>query len=203
MGNWNCCNCIEKKETQINQISNIRHTQNNIKKNGIIPIKTIEFSKLKDNKESKYEEKLSFYSLDEDDKNITKRTNKTNSNSNRFNETTHSYTTSKDISFKYINNNENKNCQDKTNEKNNKIEKLENKNKNEDIEEKKNQVINPYYYHTDCKKSKFNIYFNCFDNKKIDGNNNQELSLNYSNCFPLKYNYRKDKYISYFTDENI
>ena len=50
MGNWNCCNCIEKKETQINQISNIRHTQNNIKKNGIIPIKTIEFSKLKDNK---------------------------------------------------------------------------------------------------------------------------------------------------------
>ena len=40
------------------------------------------------------------------------------------------------------------------------------------------------------------------DNKIIDGNNN-ERTLNNSKIYPLKYNYQKDKYISYFSEENI
>ena len=212
MGNLNCCNCIEKKETQLNQLSNHECNKNDNIKNKINPIKTIEFIKLKDNKENKYEEKLSFYSLDEEDKNATKRTNK--SNSNKFNETTQSYTISKDISFKYTKKDENTkyfqeiNYEDKINDLiigDNKDENCEtnNKNKNDDIKDKKYQFINLKYYNTDCKRSNFNIYFNSYDIKKTDENISQGLTLNYSNCLPIKYNYRKDKYISYFTDENI
>ena len=198
MGAVNCCNCIEKKETQLNQISNQRCTKNSNSKNRISAIKTIEFINLKDTKKNKFEDKLSFFSLDEEEKNATKRSNK--SNTNKYNETTQSYTISKDISFKYTKKDENTKyfqeikSEDKINDLN-----IEN-NKDENCETI--NINNPKYYNTDCKRSNFNIYFNSYDINKIDENNSQGFTLNYSNsnCFPIKYNYRKDKYISYFTD---
>ena len=39
------------------------------------------------------------------------------------------------------------------------------------------------------------------NNKIIDGNNNKR-NLNNSKIYALKYNYQKDKYISYFSEEN-
>jgi hypothetical protein len=72
MGNTNCCNCIEKKETQINKLSN-KDSPNEIYKKRNDLIKTIEFSKILKDKDSRYEDKLSFYSLDDDEKNGTKR----------------------------------------------------------------------------------------------------------------------------------
>ena len=104
MGNINCCNCIEKKETQINQLSNNKYCPNEIHKKKIDLIKTIEFSKISKDKDSRYEDKLSFYSLDDEEKNGTKRTNR--SNSNKFNETTQSYSMSKDVSFRYLKKND-------------------------------------------------------------------------------------------------
>ena len=207
MGNCklNCCNCIEKKETQINHLSD-KKPETEIYKKRMNPFKKIEFSNLV--KDNKYE--ISFYSLDDDDKNATKRTNKTNTN--KLNETSQSFIFTKDISFKYSKKNE-INISQELNEKNKKdLDIKDNKdidfdknNKDDDIEidNEKREFNNPIYYKTDCKNSKFNIYFNYMNSKNSEtGNSNQGISLNHSNVFPLRYNYQKDKYISYFTDDN-
>ena len=204
--NLNCCNCIEKKETQINHISN-KKDESEIYKNRINPIKKIEFSNFV--KDNKYD--ASFYSLDDDDKNATKRTNKTNTN--KLNDTTQSISFYKDISFKYskkiennlFNETANKNKNDlNINVKEDKdIFIYENKKIDEFTETNngKREFNNLKYYNTDFKKSKFSIYLNYVNNKNID-NNNQGISINHSNVFPLRYNYQKDKYISYFTEDN-
>ena len=213
MGNLNCCNCIEKKETQINQLPNKNDSRNKIYKKRIDYVQTIEFSKIIKDKDSRYEEKLSFFSSEEDEKNGTKRTNR--SNSNKFNETTQSYSITKDISFKYLKKNDSsryekpspnliyKNKDNFFIIENNKDNNLDKDNIKKDIKIKgrNSSFNNPKYYNTDYKKSKFNIYIKCMDNKIIDGNNS-EKTLNFSNIYPLKYNYQKDKYISYFSEEN-
>ena len=213
MGNTNCCNCIEKKETQINKLSN-KDSPNEIYKKRNDLIKTIEFSKILKDKDSRYEDKLSFYSLDDDEKNGTKRTYR--SNSNKFNETTQSYSISKDVSFKYLKKNDSSRYENTSPDLNNKnkdnyfiIENNNEINLNEDnikkdikINERNCSINSLKYYNTDYKKSKFNIYIKYMDNKIIDGNNN-EGTLRNSNIYPIKYNYQKDKYISYFSEENV
>ena len=216
--NLNCCRCIEKKETQLNQISTNHldtSTKNDECKDKIVPIKIIECSKYvstqKENKDSKYEEKISFYSLDDDDKNETKRSNKTN----KFNETTQSCTNSKDVSFIFSKKNINsrydcstpelnlKSNKNDTNKENNNFDNISEYNNEED--EEINEKIKPFnsygYYSIDFKKSNFNIYY--FDNKNIEDKKTQGINIKHSNIFPYKYNYQKDKYISYFSDDNI
>ena len=204
MGNFNCCNCIEKKETQINQLSNLRKTSNEPIQKRINLIKTIEFSKfIKDNKDIYYEEKSSFISSDEEDKNATKRTNKTN---NKFNENSQSFSFLKDISLKNIKNNGNYqhgNINQDINNKNKYINNINNINDiDEKIEMKENKSIGKDYklYNTDHKKSKFNIYMKSLEDKVREENYNKGMILNHSNNFPLKYNYQKNKYISYFSE---
>ena len=213
MGNLNCCNCIEKKETQINSTSNHKFPTKEKYKKRITLMKTIEFSKLiKENKGNKYDEKLSFYSLEEEEKNGTKRTYK--SNSIKFNETaSQSYSISKDISFKYTKNNENNRYENNfifINNRNNEINKYKDEdiigdNIDEDIKinERNSPINSTKYFNTDGKKSKFNIYINYIDNQNIINSISQGNNLNRSEAFPLKYNYQKDKYISYFSNDNI
>lgn len=205
--NLNCCKCIEKKETKINQIS--LHKQYI---NDIIPINTKDCLKYiiiqKDNKDSKLEEKVSFYSLDDDEKNETKRTNK-------YNETTQSFTNSKDVSYNFSKKNINERYFDRDPEINLKNEEKDvNKkvtnyqiinNSNKDENEKRsniNKKVNNYgCYSINMKKSNYNIYY--FESKNMDDNINQGIDLNHSHIIPNKYNYQKDKYISYFTDDNL
>ena len=205
--NLNCCKCIEKKETKINQIS--LHNQYI---NDIIPINTKDCLKYiiiqKDNKDSKLEEKVSFYSLDDDEKNETKRTYK-------YNETTQSFTNSKDVSYNFSKKNINDRYFDRDPEINLKNEEKDvnkevtnyqigndiNKDENEKISNI-NKKVNNYGYHSiNMKKSNYNIYY--FESKNMDNNINQGIDLNHSHIIPNKYNYQKDKYISYFTDDNL
>ena len=207
--NLNCCRCIEKKETKINQIS---IQDKYIKK--VIPIKAIDRSKYiffqKDNKDSKLEEKVSFYSLDDDEKNETKRSNKTN----KYNETTQSFTNSKDISCNFSKKNINDkfferdpdlNFKNEVKDINNEVtycEKTNNFNSDQNVIMNDNKTMNNYgCYSMNMKKSNYNIYY--FDSKNLDDNNKQGTNLNHSHIIPCKYNYQKDKYISYFTDDNL
>ena len=204
--NLNCCNCIEKKDTQFITISNNHYSSNMIYKKRMIPIKTIEFSKLNSQREN------NTYSLEEDEKYMSKQ-------SNKYNEITQSNTNCKDTTIKCSilrKNLKNENIfKDLSNEykisdnntKRNNEENNEdfNKEKSIDVDEKCSNFISLRYYNTEFKRSILNIYLEHF-NKKKDKNNkngiNESDALNRSNKFPLKYNYQKDKYISIFTDES-
>lgn len=208
MGNYNlnCCNCIEKKDTQFITISNNHYSSNIIYKKRKIPIKTIEFSKLNSQREN------NTYSLEEDDKYMSKR-------SNKCNEITQSNTNYKDTTIKcsiprknYKNenifqdlNNDYKIGDINTKSNNGETKEDFNKEKNIDVDEKCSNFISLRYYNTEFKKSILNIYLEHFNNKKDKNNKNgidDSDGLNRSNKFPLKYNYQKDKYISFFTDES-
>ena len=207
----NCCKCIEKKETQLIPLTNnTLYTSNTIYRNGITPIKTIQFSKIINHN------KNTTFSLEEEDKNTSKRTYK-------YNDITQSNTNTKDISFKYtkINNQNSKyesifqdlNFKTKINDVNlieqNDDKKMKNECQNEEnVNENISSFSGNRYYNTDFKKSKFNIYFKDFDNQKFvdkikeDKSKIDDEGLTQSNIFPIKYNYQKEKYISYFTGDN-
>ena len=208
MGNYNlnCCNCIEKKDTQFITISNNHYSSNMIYKKRMTPIKTIEFSKLNSKREN------NTYSLEEDEKYMSKR-------SNKCNEITQSNTNCKDTTIKCSIlkktlknenifqdlNNEYKFSDINTNRNIGENNDVFNKEKSIDVDEKCSNFISLRYYNTEFKKSILNIYLEHFNNKKDKSNKNRMNNsdgLNRSNKFPLKYNYQKDKYISFFTDES-
>ena len=172
----------------------------------MIPIKTIEFSKLNSQREN------NTYSLEEDEKYMSKQ-------SNKYNEITQSNTNCKDTTIKCSilrKNLKNENIfKDLSNEykisdnntKRNNEENNEdfNKEKSIDVDEKCSNFISLRYYNTEFKRSILNIYLEHFNKKKDKSNKNginESDALNRSNKFPLKYNYQKDKYISFFTDES-
>ena len=208
MGNFNlnCCKCIEKKDTQFITISNNHYSSNIIYKKRMIPIKKIEFSKLNSQRENYT------YSLEEDEKYTSKQ-------SNKCNEITQSNTNCKDTSIKCSilkKNLKNENIfQDlnnkykiddiNTNRNNGENNDIFTKEKSINVDENCSNFISLRYYNTEFKKSILNIYLEHFNNKKDKNSKNgmnDSDGLNRSNKFPLKYNYQKDKYISFFTDES-
>ena len=168
-----------------------------------------------DNIDSKIEEKISLYSLNEDDKNIvTKRSNRA------YETTTQSFNNSKEISFKCTKKSNIENnryggiCQNKTAIVGNNNPKIEenkekdytgdNKEKFETLEEKESPVNNNDYYSIDFNPTNSNIYLNYFNEHKKNGDKNDENKfVNKSNIITFKYSLHKDmeKYISFFTDE--
>ena len=84
-----------------------------------------------------------------------------------------------------------------------------NKEKEVKMKDVKFQNITPRYLHTDFKTDKNIVHSRYFDeigkdkNKlQLNGNNKKRISNN-ENTFPKRYSNLKDKYITYFTDENI
>ena len=220
MGNCNidCCKCIEKKETQFNPISNHSYiSSNTIHINKLKQLNPINLSKILIIQNSKQEDKNRLYPL-EDEKNYSIK---------KYSENTYSDTNYKDISFKYSK----KTTKDRFPSQNNRYvvisdnlkrkEKLNSINKNnslnennkeEDVEinEIKSPLICPRYLLTNFKNSKNNsIYSKYFENIE-DFRKNLELTQkvknpqnNISSYFPIRYNYQRDKYITYFTDDNL
>jgi len=238
MGNCNldCCKCIDKKETQINNLSshsNNKFKNNKYKLNQIRPIEVSQLLVLQNNtKDNINDEKNSIYTL-ENEKNILKE---------KYNNNTHSDTNHRDISLKYSKKGKKERffspnyrydnifniLKSKTKEKekekdknikNNKYKDKENKEnkdnnylcKEEDVEinDSKSPNIVPRFFHTNYKRSKITMYSKYFENineskKELDmTGRNKNTTNKISNIFPIKYNYSKDKYITYFTDENI
>ena len=219
MGNCNldCCKCIDKKETQFNQISSRSLCSNSFHNKRQYQIRPLELANLlviqKDVKSDEY--------TFEDEKNNKEK---------KYNDNTHSDTNYKDISFKYSKksivdkfycpNNRYDNALDslrrinpekKINQKiDKKIRDFKTINREENVEtnETKSPLIPPRYFLTNIKTSKNNIYCKYFENVE-DSKNNQDITdtckikqNNLSSIFPLKYKNKTEKYITYFTDND-
>ena len=212
MGNCNlkCCSCIEKKDTQYNQIASLpsgkSEPNQSLQRRECDFYDFLKFQNNNINKE-KIQSKTSIHNI-EDYKN--------RGNENRYNEKTKE-TNYKELSFKYSKketndrlhspNNRYDNLFDTIKYEKNKIDKYNenNENKEEDIVvyERKSPTIRPRYFRTNFKTMKNNTYNKYFDKiedakKKLDMTENYHNKL--SNLFPIKYN--KDKYITYFTNDN-
>jgi len=219
MGNCNmeCCRYIDKKETQINQISNKPSYAKNYYKNRMNQIKPSHLPKLliqKNNRdeENKTQQNNSIHFI-EDGMNTRRKI---------FNENTKSDFSYREISLKFSK----KTTLDRSYSPNTRYEHLSDtlksdKNKdNEKLNEKNNYrpdedlvIINrrspdimPRYFHN------YNTLKNKTNKKNLEKleefSKDLDLTGNYqsyrlSNMFPIKYNYHKDKYITYFTDDNI
>ena len=219
--NINCCKCIEKKETKF--IHNISLNSNISHETRLKLLRPIDLSKIiinpKSNMDNKKDEKNYIYTIEE------------NSRKERFNDNTNEDYNDKDIFIKYFkkkikdrNLSPNKRYDNfldtlkKENEKennshfiirdNNKL--IDGEDKEEDIEVKdiKSPLILPRYFRTNFKSNK-NSYMKYFE-KIEESKNNLDMTHKYKikpnniiNSFPIKYNYQKDKYITYFTDDNI
>ena len=212
-----CCRSIDKKETQINQISNKPSYAKNYYKNRMNQIKPSHLPKLliqKNNRdeENKTQQNNSIHFI-EDGMNTRRKI---------FNENTKSDFSYREISLKFSK----KTTLDRSYSPNTRYEHLSDtlksdKNKdNEKFNEKNNYrpdedlvIINrrspdimPRYFHN------YNTLKNKTNKKNLEKleefSKDLDLTGNYqsyrlSNMFPIKYNYHKDKYITYFTDDNI
>ena len=212
MGNCNlrCCSCIERKGTYYNQI--ISH-----------PSYKSELNQSLHSRECGFYDLLTFQNMNINNEKIQGKTNthtkedySNKKNSNKYDEKTKE-TNYKEISFKYSKketndrlyspNNRYDNIFDTIKYEKNKIDKYNenNENKEEDIVvyERKSPTIRPRYFRTNFKKMKnnaFNKYFDKIEDakKKLDMTENNHNKI--SNLFPINYN--KDKYITYFTNDN-
>ena len=212
MGNCNlkCCSCIERKDTYYNQISS--H-----------PSQKREFNQSQQNRECDFYDLLTFQNIFINNEKKQVKTNvhtiedyKNKNNWNKYNEKTKE-TNYKEISFKYSKketndryyspNNRYDNIFDTIKYEKNKIDKYNenNENKEEDIVvyERKSPTITPRYFRTNFKTIKNNTYNKYFDKiedakKKLDMTENYHNKI--TNLFPIKYN--KDKYITYFTNDD-
>ena len=203
--NINCCKSIEKKETQFNPISNYSYCSSiNIHLNKLKQLNPINISKIlvqNNNKKDK-----NYFHSSEDEKNSMK----------KYTDNTYSDTNYKDISFKYSK----KTTKDRFQSPNNRYTIISGKSKRKEnfynnireedveIDEIKSPLIFPRYLRTNFKNSKNSIYSKYFENIE-ECRKSLELTLkvknpqnNISNYFPIKYNYQRDKYITYFTDDN-
>ena len=212
-----CCRYIEKKETQINQISSKPSFARNFHMNRINQTRPKQFPKLliqKNNRdeENKIQKNNSIYII-EDDKHIKRKI---------LNENTKSDTSYREMSLKFSKKNTldrsyspnmrynhlcNTLASDK-NKDNQKPNEYNNIRPNEDVViiNRKSPDITPRYLRN------YNILKNKAYNKDLDkfeeSSKDLDLTGNYqsyrlSNIFPIKYNYHKEKYITYFTDDNI
>ena len=223
--NLECCRCIEKKETQFNQISSQPSFNNNLYINRCNQIKCLGYSDLiiqKNNKDSRSEKKSSIQTIEEE-KNFGKKKydDKTKPDSN-YKEISLKYSRNNTRNRFYSPNNRYQNNLDNlygeirkktiNNTKNNNCEYFENYGDNEEdivIVERKSPPIRTRYFHTNFRKLKNNTYNKYFD--KIEDNKKEldmtEFYKKYqninNNTFQVKYNYHKDKYITYFTDDNM
>jgi hypothetical protein len=231
MGNCNmdCCRCIDKKETQINQMPSISKKLSKCHKNKLNQIRPIEFSQIlilqTNNKDNANDEKTSLYTLENEK--ITGRKKYNNNTLSDING---------DILLKYSKKNQKGKYYSPNNRYDNTFETLKSKTKEMEKEQSSNEItikkennndnnfnkekevkmkdvkfqnITPRYLHTDFKTDKNNVYSRYFDeigkdkNKlQLNGNNKKRISNN-ENTFPKRYSNLKDKYITYFTDENI
>ena len=227
--NINCCKCIEKKETQYNQISNRSNKTSSNHKNKLKQNMQIDYSHIfiiqENNEENKKAEKNTLNTLEEDKYSINKRNN----------ESIYIDINNKDVSFKYSKkttkdkfynpNNRYQNMIDtfrrKEIEKENNINlnidkindnKLNNESNQEEdvvINEIKSPPITPRYLRPKFNTAKNSPYSKCFERIE-DCKKNLEQTEKLKNrpyrithFFPIKYNYQKDKYITYFTDDNL
>ena len=212
MGNCNlkCCSCIERKGTYYNQITS--H-----------PSYKSELNQSLHSRECGFYNLLTFQNMNINNEKIQGKTithtiedYKNKKNSNKYDEKTKE-TNYKEISFKYSKketndrlyspNNRYDNIFDTIKYEKNKIDKYNenNENKEEDIVvyERKSPTIRPRYFRTNFKTMKnntFNKYFDKIEDakKKLDMTENNHNKI--SNLFPINYN--KDKYITYFTNDN-
>ena len=218
MGNCNidCCKCIEKKETQFNTISNHSYiTSNSIYINKLKQLNPINISKILVHNNKK-DDKNNLYALEDEKSYSTK----------KYTENTYSDTNYKETSFKYSKKTTKDRFKSQNNRyiiipdnlkrkekitiiKNNKFNSENNKEEDVEINEIKSPLICPRYLRTNFKNSKNSIYSKYFENIE-DCRKNLELTQkvknpqnNISNYFPIKYNYQRDKYITYFTDDNF
>ena len=211
-----CCRYIDKKDTQINQISNKPSFAKNLYKNRN-QIKPLNLPKLliqKNNRdeENKTQQNKSIHAIEDDI--LTKR--------KILNENTKSDFSPREISLKFSK----KTTLDRSYSPNTRYEHLcdtlksDKMRDNEKLNEKNNYkhdedmvIINrkspdimPRYFHN------YNTLKNKVNKKNLEkleeSSKDLDLTGNYqsyrlSSMFPIKYNYHKDKYITYFTDDNI
>ncbi len=211
-----CCRYIEKKETQINQISNKPSYGRNFHKNRMNQIKPSNLPKLliqKNNRDedNKMQQNNSIHII-EDDMNTRRKI---------LNENTKSDISYREISLKFSK----KTTMDRSYSPNTRYDQLcdslksDKKKDNEKFNEKNNYrpdedivIINrrspdimPRYfqnYNTLRNKNNKNLEKLEESSKELDLTGNYQ-SYRLTNMFPMKYNYHKDKYITYFTEDNI
>ena len=235
MGNCNmdCCRCIDRKETQINQMPSLSQKLSKCHKNKLNQIRPIEFSQIlilqTNNKDNANDEKTSLYTLENEKNTVRKKyNNNTLSDINGDILLKYSKKNQKEKFYspnnRYVNDNINtfETLKSKTKEmekdqsskdiyikkeKNNEI--YFNKEKEVEMIDAKSQNITPRYLHTDFKTDKNSVYSKYFDDIEKDKNkfelngNNKKRINNYEKTIPKRYNNLKEKYITYFTDENI
>ena len=208
MGNCNmgCCRCIEKKET--NQIST-RLYKSSFHKNKLNKNRSLDISHIlidpKDNTENKKLDNHSLFHLNrKEEKNKVKKNNNEKTNFQNYKDISfkHSRNSTKDRFYspnnRYINNNNTNDNKD-----------FNEYNKEEDFEiiAKHSPTNSPRNVTTNFKTNK-NTHSKYFDKieeckKNLDmTENNKNKQNKMLNNFPIKYN-EKNKYINYFTDDNI
>ncbi len=237
--NMNCCRCIDKKETQINQMPSLSHKLSKCHTNKINQIRPIDISQIlilqNNNKDYANDEKTSLYTLDNEKNTGRKKYNNNTisdlngdislkyskkkikerfySPNNRYDNIFETYKSKtkeieKEKTLDMKNNNNKENNEDKKNKGNKENNDFFNKEEDAEINDSKSPNIIPRYLHTNFKtatNSAYSRYFDEIDNekKKFVMTENNKNKTNNNNIHPIKYNYLKDKYITYFTDENL
>ena len=212
-----CCRYIEKKDTQINQITNKPSFAQNFHKNKMNQIKPSHLPKLliqKNNRdeENKVQQKNSIHFIEDDINTKRKILNENTKSDFSYREISLRFSKKNTLDRSYSPNTRYDHlCDTLKSDKNKNNEKFNGKNNykpDEDIviNNRKSPDIMPRYFHN------FNTLKNKACNKNLEkseeSSKDLDLTGNYqsyrlSSMFPRKYNYHTDKYITYFTEDNI
>ena len=208
-----CCRYIDKKETQINQISNKSSFAKNFYQNSN-QIKPSNLPKLliqKNNRdeESKNQQNISIHVIEDDIHTKRKILNENTKSDFSYREISLKFSKKTTLDRSYSPNTRYEHlCDTLKSDKIRDNEKLNEKNNykpDEDIViiNRKSPDIMPRYFHNyNTLKNKTNKKNLEESSKDLDLTGNYQ-SFRLSNMLPIKYNYHKDKYITYFTDDNI
>ena len=208
-----CCRYIDKKETQINQISNKSSFAKNCYKNSN-QIKPSNLPKLliqKNNRdeESKTQQNISIHVIEDDIHTKRKILNENTKSDFSYREISLKFSKKTTLDRSYSPNTRYEHlCDTLKSDKIRDNEKLNEKNNYRPVEDmvvinRKSPDIMPRYFHNyNTLKNKTNKKNLEESSKDLDLTGNYQ-SFRLSNMLPIKYNYHKDKYITYFTDDNI
>ena len=219
MGNCSTCDvdcfyCIERKETKFDIINQINNPINQKKEINFNQIQQSEFTLISTTKRLKNDEITSLHTID--DNTLRKKINEIHDKN--LNECNHRKNISLQMpKFKLESHN---NTQNPINQENHEIEinnilnidtnrkYFEEMNKEGNEDEKKSDLT-LRYNHTNF-KSTTNVSFLKYFEKLEDNSKNFDMTENhreerkrYTQTFPIKFNYEKDKYINYFADDSI
>ena len=208
-----CCRYIDKKETQINQISNKSSFAKNFYQNSN-QIKPSNLPKLliqKNNRdeESKDQQNNSIHVIEDDIHTKRKILNENTKSDFSYREISLKFSKKTTLDRSYSPNTRYEHlCDTLKSDKIRDNEKLNEKNNYRPDEDmvvinRKSPDIMPRYFHNyNTLKNKTNKKNLEESSKDLDLTGNYQ-SFRLSNMLPIKYNYHKDKYITYFTDDNI